>query len=392
MRYVIIGNGIAGTEASKTIRKNDDNAEITIISKSNNLFFFRPRLIDYIADNVSVDKITPFKKNFYETNRIKIILNETVTDIDSVKQKVSTLSNKIFEYDKLLLAQGANPFIPPIEGIKKKGVFTLREIDDADRIKNYCKNKKNIVIIGGGLLGIEVANSLLNTGAKITIIEFSKYLLPRQLDSDGSEILINLLKQKGLLFGLDCSTKSINGNESVNSITLHSGKKLDADAIIISAGIRPRLELAKKINIKNNKGIVVNDFMETSLKNIYAAGDIAEHNNVCYGLWIPAKEQGFIAGQNMSNIKTKYSGSKIEARMKVSGISLFSAGDINKEDALINKIKNKITYQKIVIKSNTLYGAISIGDSKSASLLSKIFKGKAELDSYLNPDGSLKIN
>lgn len=383
MRYLIIGNGVAGTEAATTIRKNDDKSEITIITKSNNLFFFRPRLIDYIAGNVSVDKITPFKKNFYQDNNIKIILNETVTDIDDVKQTVSTLSNKTYEYDKLLLAQGAKPFIPPIEGVAKKGVFTLRGIADADNIKEYCQNKKNIIIIGGGLLGIEVANSLLNTGANITIVEFFDYLLPRQLDADGSELLSNLLKQKGLSFKLGCSTTSINGDESVKSITLNSGEELVADAVLLSTGIRPRLELTKNTDIKINKGIIINDFMETSVKNIYAAGDISEHNNICYGLWIPSKEQGFSAGQNMTNVKTKYSGSKIETRMKVTGISLFSAGDFNKEDVEIKTIKHDSIYKKIVFKNNILYGAISLGDNKFAITLSKIFEEKLSLKEYL---------
>ncbi|RLD63969.1 MAG: hypothetical protein DRJ01_02350, partial [Bacteroidetes bacterium] len=171
-----------------------------------------------------------------------------------------------------------------------------------------------------------------------------------------------------------------------------SGEELVADTIVISAGIRPRLELAKNTDIKINKGIIVDDFMETSVKNIYAAGDISEHNNICYGLWLPAKEQGFIAAQNMTNLKTKYSGSKIETRMKVTGISLFSAGDINKNDALINRITNNTSYQKTIIKNDNLIGAISIGDSKSASTLAKIFEGKTELNSYLNLDGNFKIN
>ncbi len=383
MKYIIIGNGIAGTEAAQTIRQNDVHGEITIISQSNNLFYYRPRLIDYIADTVTIDDITTFKTDFYTKNKIKNVLNETVINIDSEKQTVSTLSNKIYKYDKLLLAQGARPFIPPIKGVEKKGVFTLREISDADNIKAYCKNKKSIVIVGGGLLGIEVANSLLKTGAKITIIEFSKFILSRQLDADGSEILMSLLKQKGLSFKLGYSTTSINGNKSVKSISLNSGEELDADAVILSVGVRPRLELTKKIDVEINKGIIINDFMETSAKNIYAAGDISEHKNICYGLWLPSKEQGLAAGQNMTGVKTKYFGSKIEARMKVTGISLFSAGDFNKEDAEIKTIKHDEIYKKIVFKGNNLFGAISIGDNKFASTLSKIFDKKLYLNEYL---------
>ncbi|MCK5823105.1 MAG: FAD-dependent oxidoreductase, partial [Bacteroidales bacterium] len=195
---------------------------------------------------------------------------------------------------------------------------------------------------------------------------------------------------KGLSFKLGYSTTSINGDESVKSITLNSGEELDADAVLLSTGVRPRLELTENTDIKINKGIIVDDFMETSVKNIYAAGDISEHNNICYGLWLPAKEQGFGAGQNMSDVKTKYSGSKIETRMKVTGISLFSAGDFNKDDVEIKIIKHDSIYKKIVFKNNILYGAISLGDNKFAMTLSKIFEEKLSLNEYLKTDKSLQ--
>jgi nitrite reductase (NADH) large subunit len=226
------------------------------------------------------------------------------------------------------------------------------------------------------LLGLEVANSLTILGKKVTIIEYFNQLLPRQLDEQGAEVLKIILERKGLSFELGNITEKIDGKDKVERVILKSGEIVKTDAVIISAGIRPRLELAKDINVKINKGIKVNDYMETSIKDIYAAGDIAEHRETNYGLWIPSKEQGEIAGKNMAGEKIKYKGSSFETRLKVTGITLFSAGEFNAKDGEIKTLQGDDVFKKIIIKNKKLYGAIILGDDKAALLASKIFKDK----------------
>lgn len=376
MRYLIIGNGIAGVEAAINIRKIDKEGNITIITKSENLSYFRPRLIDYLANKVAFKGIIAKQKDFYEEKRIKNAFNTKITGIRLESKNVIDSSGVTFKYDKLLLATGAKPFLPPIDGIDKKGVFTFRQKKDADNIKLFCKDKKDIVIIGGGLLGLEVANSLTILGKKVTIIEYFNQLLPRQLDEQGAGVLKTILERKGLSFKLGNITEKIESKEKVERVILKSGEIVKTDAVIISAGIRPRLELAKNINIEINRGVKVNDYMETSIKDIYAAGDIVEHREINYGLWMPSKEQGEIAGKNMAGEKIKYKGSSFETRLKVTGITLFSAGEFKTKDGEIKILQEGDVFKKIIIKNKKLYGAIILGDDKAALLASKIFKDK----------------
>ena len=380
MRCLIIGNGIAGVEAALNIRKIDKKGNITIITKSENLSYFRPRLIDYLANKVTFIEIIAKQKDFYKEKRIKNIFNTKITGIRLEAKNIIDSSGVTFKYDKLLLATGAKPFLPPIDGIDKKGVFAFRQKEDADNIKLFCKDKKDVVIVGGGLLGLEVANSLTILGKKVTIIEYFNQLLPRQLDEQGAEVLKTILERKGLSFKLGNITEKIDGKDKVERVILKSGEIVKTDAVIISAGVRPRLELAKDINVEINRGVKVNDYMETSIKDIYAAGDIAEHRETNYGLWIPSKEQGEIAGKNMAGEKIKYKGSSIETRLKVTGITLFSAGEFNAKDGEIKTLQEDNVFKKIIIKNKELYGAIILGDDKAAILASKIFKDKKHIN------------
>ncbi|MBL7092445.1 NAD(P)/FAD-dependent oxidoreductase [candidate division KSB1 bacterium] len=384
MKYLIIGNGVAGDEASIMIGKNDATAEIKLISESINYFYYKPKLINYLANEISLNKFTIHKKAFYEKMNIKNIPGTKITKINPDKNIVIAEDKTEYEYDKLLLATGSRAFIPAIKGANKNGVFTIREVEDCDNILEYIKDKNSIVVIGGGLLGLETANSLRSLNKKVTVIEYFSTLLPRQLDNDGANLLKKMLEKKGLNFILPGIVEIIEGKDKVEKVILKSGKEIKADAVIVSAGIRGRIELAQDIGIKINKGIVVNDFMQTSVENIYSAGDSVEHNGKLYGIWKASKEQGKIAGLNMVGIKTKYNGTLFSNILKVTGIDLYSAGNFDSKNGEILISKNGNEYIKFIIKNNQLIGAIVLGNANAVKIASKDFEGKASVEELKN--------
>ncbi len=382
MKYLIIGNGVAGTEAALTIRKNDPVGEITIISESEHLFYYRPKLIDYLAGEITIDKLTIYQKEFYDKRNIQNILGTRVEKIVPKDKITVSEDGTKHEYDKLLLATGASCFIPPIQGTDKPGVFSLRGIKDADDIRAYSRDITNVAVIGGGLLGLETAYSLRKLGKKVTVIEVYGRLLPRQLDDEGAAILRKILEDKGLSFILPGVVQAIEGNGKVENVTLRSGVPVKTDMVLICAGIRGRDELAKDIGATVRKGIVVNDYLQTSIEHIYCAGDPAEHHGRLYGLWPPAKEQGMITGLNMAGVPTPYRGTVCSSTLKITGIDVYSAGDIEADDAEILFSKDKGVYRKLLLKNEKAIGTIVVGDSKAVIMASRMFAGETVSEEF----------
>ncbi len=382
MNYLIIGNGIAGTEAAVTIRKNDSEGDITIVSESNHLFYYRPALIEYLSDKTTVEKITLYKEDFYRKNSITCLLGTKIVKIAPGEKAVYDTAGKKYAYDRLLIATGALPSLPPFAGSDLKGVFTLRGITDADGIKSYCKNAEEIVVMGGGLLGLETASSLASTGNKVTVIEFFEWLLPRQLDREGGKILQGMLEERGLRFVLGDSVDSVTGNGAVESVKLKSGREIKAGAVIVSAGIKGRSELAVDAGLTVNKGIVVDDYLRTSAEDIYAAGDPVEHAGCLYGIYPAARDQGRIAGLNMAGVKTGYMKTMMSNVLKVSGIDLYSAGDFNAADAQAHTCSIDSGYTKFLIRDNPI-AAIVLGDASAVKIAQKVMEGKAHPDELI---------
>lgn len=380
MNYVIIGNGVAGIEAAIAVRKNDPVGKIQIITESSHLYYYRPNIIDYLADEISADKLVIYKSDYYEKNKIETVLNTGIEKIIPEENSVVAKNGKKFVYDRLLLATGAVSAVPPVKGLDKSGVFTLRGIGDADRIKDYCKKNNRVIMVGGGLLGLESAYSLAKLGMHMTVIEFFKWLLPRQLDPEGGDILKKILEEKGLSFILNDALSAIEGNNKVERIVLKSGTEIKADAVVISAGVRSRIDLASGANIKVNNGIIVDDYMQTSVKNIYAAGDSIEHRGKCYGIWPAAKEQGKIAGLNMSGISTPYNGTIMANILKITGIDLYSAGDFNRKDLETLVSKGDKTYKKFLVDKTHPIAAIILGDSEAVKIARMVIDGKVATD------------
>jgi nitrite reductase (NADH) large subunit len=382
MNYIIIGNGVAGTTAAETIRKKDPQGDIKIFTDEGYPFYSRIRLMEYLAGEVELPKLQIRSDQWYQDRKIQLYLYSKVIDIDREKKEIITSSGSRLPFDKLLLADGSHSFVPPITGADKQGVFTLRNIQDALAIKAYAAGRSKALLIGGGLLGLEVGNSLRKTGLAVSVAEFFPRLLPRQTDSACGALLQARLEQMGFTFYLGVQSKEILGGESVSGLLLADGRQIDTDLIIISAGVRPNLELARKLGLIIAKGVPVSDIMETEIPDIYAAGDSIEHKGLLYGIWPASEKQGEVAGLNMAGIKTEYSGTTFSNQLKVAGIDLLAAGDIdpdNKLEAFIEQNQEAGTYRKLVVKENRLVGCLLFGTLEGKKKILKALDEKRDL-------------
>jgi nitrite reductase (NADH) large subunit len=386
MKYVIIGNGVAGTEAALTISKIDPQGEIVILSQSKTPLYYRPKLIDYLAGTAQLSEILIYKEDHYRNHNIQLMLDTVVTAIDPIKHLTTDSRGNQLSYDRLLLATGAACYLPPVPGHETPGVFTVRGLSDCDAIRDYVIDLERIAVVGGGLLGLETAYALKTLGKQVTVIEVNKWLLSRQLDQEGGVLLQRLLENKGLQFILNDTLSSIDEQQGrVSGISLKSGRSLNVQAVIVSAGIRGRDSLARQIGAQIQKGIVVDDAMQTTVKDIYAAGDPVEHRGMTYGIWPAAKEQGMAAGSNMAGKPFAYTGTFLSSNLKITGISVYSAGDYRSpSDDLIFSMQAEI-YKKYLISGSKLAAAMVVGDAQEAKLASLVYQGKAPL-SELNQD------
>ena len=283
-KYLIIGNGIAGLSATKEIKKNDPQGSITIVSNEEFLTYYRLKLTKSLSKNVDAKELIINDQLWYDENNINVILSKIVEKID-IENKLVVLDNsKEIHYENLLIATGARPFVPPIHGKFKEGVFALRTIKDLLYIKEYLKDKKRVTIIGGGLLGLEAAWALKELGMIVSIIEFAPYLLPRQLDKELGDKLMKKLEQMGMRVYLASTAEEILGESKATGILINSGEIVKSDAILVSSGIRPNLNLVSDTAIDFDKGIKVDSNLKTNIDNVYAAGDVVEYDNMVIGL------------------------------------------------------------------------------------------------------------
>ena len=388
-KYLILGGGVAGTTAAENIRRNDATGEITIVTAEDIPFYYRVRLPDYLGGLVAESELLAKKQAWYAEKKISLQLSTRITGADPDAQQVMAADGVSLPYDRLLLANGSHPFIPPIKGTDLEGVFVLHTVDDVRKISQAAAKISSVVLIGGGLLGLEAANALHRLGKNITVVEFFPRLLPRQLDNEGAARLQHYFEKMNFSFRLGATTRELTGAGRVEQVILANGDVLPAGMVIISAGVRPNLELPKMLGVKTDKGVIVDKFMQASQPNIYGAGDVVEFEGKTYGIWPAAMEQGRIAGINISGGKTAYEGTTLANILKVAGVDLASAGEIDAE----NKYESKIVasddiYKKAVIDNGKVIGCIMLGDRKNFNRINRaISSGEDildELESLLN--------
>jgi nitrite reductase (NADH) large subunit len=378
--YLIIGNGVAGTTAAENIRKQDKEANITIVTDEDLPFYWRIQLNEYISGDITEEQLGAKKEDWYRDQNISLKLKTRIVGADAQKKVVVTKDEEELAYDRLLIATGSHSFIPPIKGSEKEGVFALRDVKDARDISAYAKNIEDVILIGGGLLGLEAGNALRKLGKKIMVVEFFPRLLPRQLDVDGAGRLQKIMEGMGFSFRLGAKTQEITGDDKASGVLLEGGETLSGQMIVISAGVRPNLELADPLGLKTDKGIVVDERLQTNQPDIYAAGDVAEFRGMPYGIWPAAMEQGKIAGINIAGGKATYNGTTMANTLKVVGVDLASAGNIDAE----NEFESKVTtdedqYKKIVLEDNRIIGCIMLGDTKGFNEITKIMSEKRDV-------------
>ncbi len=375
--YLIIGNGAAGNAAAEALRKIDPAGEIHIFSKEKYPFYYIPALPEYIAGKKPFQHLVIHDLDWYKEHHINLHLETEIVRVEADQKLVVAGNDPPYRYDKLLLATGGYSFVPPIKGLETEspfslqtmGIFTLRTQDDAVAIKKKATEGGSVVLIGGGLLGLEAGNGLRQAGMEVKVVEFFPRLLPRQMDVPGAAILQKQLEEMGFVFYLGAKTQEISHDSKRLMVILEGGEKLQADMVLISAGVRPELTLARALGLEIDKGVKVDDTMQTSRPDIYAAGDLVEHRGRFYGIWPACVEQGRVAGTAMAGREAKYEGTVPANTLKVAGIDLMSAGEIDAENkfvSLVSQDEGKKTYRKLVVKDNILIGAILLGDIQGA--------------------------
>ncbi|HMV20394.1 MAG: nitrite reductase large subunit NirB [Azonexus sp.] len=385
-RLVMIGNGMAGVRTVEELLKiAPDHYDITIFGAEPHPNYNRILLSPVLAGEMTIQEIILNELDWYKENRINLHVGKKVVKIDRVKRQVIAEDGTVEEYDRLLLATGSNPFILPIPGNDLPGVIGYRDIKDTDEMIDAATRHRHAVVIGGGLLGLEAANGLKLRGMDVTVVHLGSWLLERQLDEVAGKMLQKSLEDRGLKFLLEKQTEALIQGESgrVAAVRFKDGMQIPADLVVMAAGIRPNTTLAESAGIYCNRGIVVNDTMQTYDPKIYAVGECVSHRGIAYGLVAPLFEQAKVAANHLGGYGIgRYSGSVTSTKLKVTGIDLFSAGDYmggkGTEEIILNDPAGGV-YKKLVIKENKLVGGVLYGDTADGAWYFQLLKDERDI-------------
>ncbi|WP_261304775.1 nitrite reductase large subunit NirB [Paenibacillus andongensis] len=383
-KLVLVGNGMAGVNAVEHLLKlTPDKYEVTIFGSEPHPNYNRILLSYVLAGDSKVEDIVIHPYDWYANNHITLHTNQTITDIDTAAQTVTSDKGLTVSYDKLILATGSNPFMIPMPGADKEGVMAYRTIRDCEIMIESAKKYKKAIVIGGGLLGLEAARGFLNLGMKVDVVHIVDTIMERQLDRTASKMLQAALEEQGINFLLEKQSAEIVGDKRVTGLKFKDGTVAEADLIVMAVGIRPNVELAKKAGVECNPGIVVNDYLQTNVPNVYAVGECAMHRGIAYGLVAPLYEQGAVLAKHLAGVETgPYEGSILYTKLKVSGVDVFSGGQFgDAEGTKAIRIHDEFTgvYKKVVIKDNKIIGAVLFGDTADGTRLMQMIREETDV-------------
>lgn len=385
MKHLIIGNSAAGVNAALAIRSLKPEDEITVVGEEAYPYYGRVLTSYYIDGRVNDEVIFLVNKEFYESKRIRTVLGTKVSSIDFAEKK-AMLQDESLEYDRLLIATGAAPQRLSVEGEEKKGVFSLRTIDDARRIKSYASKAKRALLVGGGLVSMKAFEALHNMGIKCTFVVSSSQLLSQALDSESAKRVADFVSEMGAEVLFNSNVERIEGDGRAERALLDDGQKIDTDMVIVGKGVKPNTELLETSEARINRGIVVDRHMR-AFDSVYAAGDVAEafdllrNENRVNALWPVACEQGMVAGCNMAGYEREYAGAISMNALSLGQMDIFSIGLTKGCEA----ITQENPYRKLFFKGKRLVGAVLFGDQPAGILKKAIVKG-ADVDGYAGRD------
>jgi nitrite reductase (NADH) large subunit len=367
---VIVGNGMAAARLVDELAKVTlGRYAVAVIGDEPRLAYNRVLLSSVLAGETASHDIELRPATWWRDRGVTLKYGCLVTEIDAGRRELKIANEESISYSKLVLATGSRPLRLSVPGAELGGVHTFRDSRDVDLLLTLAAGKKHVVVVGGGLLGLEAAYGLAKAGARVTLIHLMDRLMERQLDAPAAELLKTLVERKGIKILLNANTAVLHGESRVEAIELTDGRRIDTDAVIFAAGIRPNTALAKEAGIAVNRGVVVDDVMQTEAADIFALGECAEHRGICYGLVEPAYEQARVLAQHLAGGSASYGGSVLSTNLKVSGVSVFSAGDFmgasGCEAIVLSDVRHG-TYKKLVIAEGRLTGAVLVGDTGDA--------------------------
>ncbi|HEY5747605.1 MAG TPA: nitrite reductase large subunit NirB [Chryseolinea sp.] len=386
-RIIVVGNGMVGYKFCEKLRKQGVAAEVIVYGEEPRPAYDRVHLTSFFSGKTAEDLLMA-PASWYEEHHIVLHTGELVTEIDRQQKTITTHTGKTDRYDYLVLATGSSPFVPNVKGVERDGVFVYRTIEDLNQIIDYGKKVSRAAVLGGGLLGLEAGKALVDLGLETHIVEFAPRLMPRQLDEQGSIILQHKLSQLGIAVHLNKSTKEIAGNGKLDGLEFVDGSFLPIEMLVISAGIRPRDEVAKVcgLEVHPRGGVVVNDFLQTNDENIFAIGEVAVHNNMVYGLVAPGYEMADIVVRQIAGDFSKtFQGFDMSTKLKLMGVDVGSFGDALGETPgcipIAFQDKHNGVYKRINISADGKYllGGILVGDAKQYNLFHQMAANKMVL-------------
>ncbi|RKG35369.1 nitrite reductase (NAD(P)H) small subunit [Acinetobacter guerrae] len=395
LKLVLIGNGLAGMRCLEDLLDMaPDRYEVTVIGEEPWGNYNRIMLSPVLSGEKTIDDIMLHPHSWYSDKGIKFIAQDPAVKIDRTRKVVHTQKGERIDYDRLIIATGSKPFIPPVQGSDLNGVISFRDIYDVNTMIKYCETKKNAVVIGGGLLGLEAAYGLKQRGMNVTVLHLTDRIMDRQLDTRASAMLRHSIEQKGIKIITEAHTEALIGKDThVTQVRLKDGTVLEADLVIFAVGIRPNIALAQSAGLRCNRGILVNDTMQTFDPSIYAVGECIEHRNQTFGLVEPLWGQAFICATHLAEHGSlTFKSPTVPTQLKVSGVDVFSAGRIDVEnsepkedyeDIVLNDEKRQI-YKRIIIQKDKVIGAVLFGDTEDGMWYAELIADQTPISTFRN--------